>query len=201
MFEHGLHAFFWAIRVLCSTAGSSEPRLTPRGGRVSAAAADDPDVDVDLPDGPVDRGSQVDGDDGEELIDDLGHWSAVVEVRIETTASVRNDMEIAVTRPSPDLELASPAALRRTGPPVGMTSTLRHPQQWRSSDRAELLRRSTSVQRCRRTTCRSGFGQCHRWHRLARCLPSASLPELSAVALEIGIARTHSRRQRSVSIQ
>lgn len=40
-------------------------------------------MDVDLPAGTVDRSLQVDGDDDEELIDDLGHALTVVEMRID----------------------------------------------------------------------------------------------------------------------
>jgi hypothetical protein len=110
------------------------------------AAADDPHVDVDLSDGPIHRGSQVDGDDGEELIDDLGHRSTVVEVRIDT------DIEILTCAPDLDSQRLGP------GPA--------HHSRGCVSDHVAQL----------------------------------GAP-LSAVALEIGIARTHSRRQRSVSIQ
>ena len=155
MFKHGLHAFFWAIRVLCSTAGSSEPRLTPRGGRVSAAAADDPDVDVDLPDGPVDHGSQVDGDDGEELIDDLGHWSAVVEVRIDT------DMEI-LTRP-PDLD----SHRFGTGPLHDSCGRIGDHVAQSCHRRCRRTRRRQCLGGSRCPAERGGIGDRHRPHSLA----------------------------------
>lgn len=75
------------MRARCIESGirwDSEPSAGPRPTRTATdRATADGAVDVDLPDGTVDRSSQVDGDDDEELIDDLGHGPTVVEMRID----------------------------------------------------------------------------------------------------------------------
>ncbi|WP_173155536.1 hypothetical protein [Brevibacterium permense] len=68
-------------------------------------------MDVDLPDGTVDRSLQVDGDDDEELIDDLGHGPTVVEMRI--------DPDVEALTGSSDLDGAA------SGSPAGVRFTLR----------------------------------------------------------------------------
>ena len=163
MFEHGLHAFFWAIRVLCSTAGSSEPRLTPRGGRVSAAAADDPDVDAISPTGPS------------------------TAARKSTAMTAKSSSTISVTG-----RLSSRCASTRTwrSSPVRQTSTRIGSEPVRCMTRAAALAIMS-----RRAVIADVAG------RAAGNASVALGAPLSAVALEIGIARTHSRRQRSVSIQ
>lgn len=63
-------------------------------------------MDVDLPDGTVDRSLQVDGDDDEELIDDFGHGPTVVEMRI--------DPDVEALTGSSDLEGAALRLARRS---------------------------------------------------------------------------------------
>lgn len=62
-------------------------------------------MDVDLPDGTVDRSLQVDGDDDDELIDDFGHGPTVVEMRI--------DPDVEALTGSSDLEGAALRLARR----------------------------------------------------------------------------------------